>query len=154
MRRVRTGSALLAGVVTSCALACSASAAVIRADSILPPGESGFVSVAGLPTGSGSPHLYDQTPLFTAFRYRNAMLGRPGGTEEDPKGGVKIVRDDYGVPSVTGDTTSDLWWGAGYATAEDRLFELEIFKRVGNGTLSEITGKAQLQMDLLDRRDF
>jgi acyl-homoserine lactone acylase PvdQ len=145
----------LAGIAAaSCALACSASAAVIRSDSILPPGESGFVSIAGLASGSGSPHLYDQTPLFTSFRYRNAMLSQPGGTEEDPRAGVKIVRDAFGVPSVTGDTSSNLWWGAGYATAQDRLFELEIFKRVGDGTLAEITGKAQLGMDVVDRRDF
>ena len=151
---MRAGAALLAGALASAALAASASAAVIRADAILPPGESGFVSVSGLPDGSGSPHLYDQTPLFTQFRYRNAMLGQTGGDHEDPKGGVKIARDSFGVPSVTGQTASDLWWGAGYATAEDRLFELEIFKRVGNGTLAEITGKGQLQMDILDRRDF
>ena len=141
--------ALLALVVGS----GTARADVVRAQAILPPGESGFVSVPGLADGSGSPHLYDQTPLFTSFRWRDAMLGQPGDSEQ-PKAGVTIVRDSFGIPSVTGDTTDNLWWGAGYATAQDRLFELEIFKRVGDGTLAEVVGKAQLQMDVVDRRDF
>src|SRR5439155_9376221 len=128
---VRRGAALLALIAVSGVVAAPAHGAVIRADAILPPGESGFVSVPGLADGSGSPHLYDQTPLFTSFRYRSGMLDQPGGTEEDPQPGVKIVRDDFGIPSVTGDTATSLWWGAGYATAQDRLFELEIFKRVG-----------------------
>jgi len=133
--------------------AAPAEAGVVGAQSILPPGESGFVSLGGVASGTGSPHLYDQTDPFIHFRYRNAMLGQ-GGSEERPRAGVRIVRDSYGVPSVYGDTAADLWWGAGYATAEDRLFELELFRRVGNGRLAEVAGKAQLPMDIVDRRDF
>lgn len=151
---MRAGVALLAALAALVLAPASAAASVVRAESILPPGESGFVSVPGLASGGGSPHLYDQTPLFTSFRWRDAMLGQPGSTNEQPKTGVTIARDAYGVPSVTGDTSDNLWWGAGYATAEDRLFELEIFKRVGNGTLAEVAGKAQLGMDVADRRDF
>jgi len=54
--------ALLAGALLAGALLAAgpASAGIINARAIGPPGESGFVSVAGLLKGQGSPHLYDQ----------------------------------------------------------------------------------------------
>jgi penicillin G amidase len=67
---VRVIGALVAAVAALAAAAAPAGAATIRAQSILPPGNSGFVSVAGLPSGTGSPHLYDQQPLFVDFRYK------------------------------------------------------------------------------------
>ena len=81
------------------------------------------------------------------------MLGQPGA-EETPKAGVRIVRDDYGVPSVYGDTEDDMWWGAGYAIAQDRLFQIEAFRRATTGTLAEILGKGALEDDIVARRDF
>src|SRR4051812_29528815 len=38
-----------------------------------------------------------------------------------PKGGVRIARDKFNVPHVFGDTRADTEWGAGYASAQDRL---------------------------------
>jgi penicillin G amidase len=148
-RIVVAGATLIAALV----LAAPADARIVRAQSILPPGESGFVSLAGLASGSGSPHLYDQQHLFIDFRRKDARFDR-AGTEEDPKPGVKIVRDRFGVPAITGKTTTDLWWGAGYATAQDRLFELEVFRRATTGHLAEILGKSYLPMDIETRRDF
>src|SRR5919198_2520100 len=115
----------------------AADARIIRSESILPAGQGGFVSDAA--TGAGSPHLYDQLPLFLDFRYKPADLG---GARSDvlavqqPRPGVTISRDDYGVPSVVGKTESDLWFGAGYAVAQDRLAELELFRRRANRTLA------------------
>lgn len=143
----------LATALAVLALAAPASASVIRATSILPPGESGFVSTLGLASGTGSPHLYDQQQRFIAFQRKNAMFGQPG-SEEDPHSGVKIIRDSYGVPSVTGDNDRDLWWGAGYATAQDRLFELEVFRRATTGHLAEVLGSSYVPMDVQVRRDF
>src|SRR5437763_4146826 len=133
--------------------ASPAAARIVQAESVLPPGESAFVSIPGVASGTGSPHLYDQQQLFIDFHRKNDMLGQPGG-EEDPKAGVKIVRDAYGVPSITGDTAANAWWGAGYATAQDRLFELDIFRRATTGHLAEILGKSYLPMDMQTRRDF
>ena len=120
----------------------------------MPPGQSGFVSAPCLADSSAcDPHLTDQIPLFTDFKYKNAMLGQPGA-EETPKAGVRIVRDSYGVPSVYGDTEDDMWWGAGYAIAQDRLFQIEAFRRATTGTLAEILGKTALEDDIIARRDF
>jgi penicillin G amidase len=138
-----------------CLLAATpAAAAVKRAESIMPPGQSGFVSAPCLLDSSAcDPHLTDQISPFVAFEYKNSMLGQPG-VEETPKAGVRITRDDYGVPSVYGDTEDDMWWGMGYAIAQDRLFQIEAFRRATTGTLSEILGKAALEDDIVARRDF
>ena len=144
-----------------CLLAATPAAAEVKqAQSVMPPGQSGFVSGACLAENQASgtydscdPHLIDQIPLFVDFEYKNAMLGQPG-TEETPKPGVRIVRDDYGVPSVYGDTESDMWWGAGYAIAQDRLFQIEAFRRATTGTLAEILGRGALEDDIVARRDY
>lgn len=141
------------GALLAMAFAVPASARIIQASSILPPGESGFVSLVGVATGAGSPHLYDQQAPFINFQRKDAMLGQPG-TEEDPVPGVRIVRDGYGVPSITGSADAQLWWGSGYATAQDRLFELEVFRRATTGHLAEVLGSSYIPMDISVRRDF
>ena len=128
---------------------------VRQAESVLPPGQSGFVSPTGVASGTGSPHLYDQQPLFTAFRYKSALF-RPsaaGGTET-PRPGVTITRDEYGVPSIDGASENDAWFGAGYAVAQDRLFQIELFRRATTGRLAEILGRDFLDDDLVARRDY
>lgn len=135
------------------AAAPKASAAIIHATSILPPGESGFVSVAGLGTGTGSPHLYDQQQLFIEFKRKDAMFDQPGAAEY-PIAGVRIVRDAYGVPAITGKTTYDVWWGAGWATAQDRLAQLELYSLSTTGTAAALLGPSYLPMDIEIRRDF
>ncbi len=134
-------------------LATPAGAAVKRAGSVLPPGQSGFVSNAGVADGSGSPHLYDQTDLFVRFDFKDALFGQPG-EEESPRAGVRIVRDSFGVPAITADNQDGVWFGAGYAVAQDRLFQLELFRRATTGRLSEILGRSFLQMDIETRRDY
>jgi hypothetical protein len=57
-----------------------ASARVRRAQSILPPGQSGFVSSSGLADGSGSPHLKDQLPLFLRHRFKPMSFAVRGVT--------------------------------------------------------------------------
>src|SRR5438874_9564050 len=114
--RVRGRLVFAAAAGVALAVAVPAQANVTRAESILPPGESGFVSLLGVASGTGSPHLYDQQQPFIGFNRKDAMFGQPGTPESVPMSGVKIVRDAYGVPSVTGATDQDLWWGAGYAT--------------------------------------
>ena len=54
----------------------------------------------------------------------------------------RICRDDYGIPHVSGDTVDDLFEGQGYATAQNRLWQLEVDRRRAMGTLAEVTGHA------------
>jgi penicillin amidase len=154
MSAIRRGLALAACTAVALATAGAASARIVNATSLLPPGESGFVSVLGVASGTGSPHLYDQQQPFIDFNRKNAMFGQPGTPESVPMPGVTVVRDAFGVPSVTGASDQELWWGAGYATAEDRLFEIEIFRRATTGHLAEVLGASYVPMDIAVRRDF
>jgi acyl-homoserine lactone acylase PvdQ len=149
---VKGVGAALAGLV-GLLVAAPAQAATIRAETVLPPGQSGFVSLLGVTGGTGSPHLYDQTALFTSLRWKPASFGQPGAASE-PRPGVRIVRDRYGVPAVTAASELDMWWGAGYAVAQDRLFQLELFRRATTGTLSEVVGRRYLDDDRIVRRDL
>lgn len=41
-------------------------------------------------------------------------------------GQVTIIRDEYGVPHVFASTSESLWYGVGYAQAQDRLWQAEV----------------------------
>ena len=82
------------------------------------------------------------------------MFGQPGTPESVPMPGVTIVRDGSGCRRSPATTAQKLWWGAGYATAEDRLFELEVFRRATTGHLAEVLGASYVPMDIEIRRDF
>ena len=144
---------LLAALIAILAVPASASARVVNAEDILPPGQSGFVSTTGVPSGTGSPHLTDQSALFVNFQRKAHTFNLPG-TEERPRPDVKIVRDSFGVPAITADTLEGMWWGAGYAVAQDRLFQMELFRRATTGRLAEILGEGYLDDDLIARRDY
>ena len=140
-------------IVVLAAARAAASAGVVRAEGVLPPGQSGFVAPTGVTSGTGSPHLNDQTALFVDFKRRPFTFNQPGETEQ-PRADVKIVRDAFGVPAVTAPSEEALWWGAGYAIAQDRLFQLELFRRATTGRLAEILGESYLDDDLIARRDY
>ena len=144
---------LLLALAVLALLPAAASARAIRAEAILPPGQSGHVSITGLAEGQGSPHLYDQHQPFIDFKRRSFLFNQPGRTE-NPRPGVRIVRDAYGVPAITASTDYGVWWGAGYAVAQDRLFQLELFRRATTGRLSEIVGQGYLEDDIVARRDY
>lgn len=60
---------------------------------------------------------------------------------------VTITRDAFGVPHITAQTEDDLWRAAGFAAAQDRLWQMEFTRRVVRGTLAEIFGPTVLEQD-------
>ena len=59
----------------------------------------------------------------------------------------EIVRDVWGVAHVYASTPHDLFYLQGYATAQDRLFQLDLFRRTGRGRLAEVLGEPGLETD-------
>lgn len=49
-----------------------------------------------------------------------------------------VVRDEYGIPHVFADTREELAFGVGYAIAQDRLWQADLFRREATGRLSEL----------------
>ncbi|MCH4271358.1 penicillin acylase family protein [Kerstersia gyiorum] len=65
-----------------------------------------------------------------------------------------IKRDQYGTPHIYADNTYALFYGMGYAVAEDRLFQWEMIKRMARGTLAELNGPAAVEADIAARRAY
>ncbi|MGE0758907.1 MAG: penicillin acylase family protein [Pirellulaceae bacterium] len=64
---------------------------------------------------------------------------------------VRLTRDGRGVPHVFAENDQDLMFGFGYATAQDRLFQLDYVRRRGRGRLAEVLGPEALESDRLFR---
>ncbi len=67
-------------------------------------------------------------------------------------GEIEIIRDRWSIPHIFAASTSDLFFGQGYATAQDRLWQMEVGRRVASGTLAELVGSPVLDADRLLRR--
>ena len=65
---------------------------------------------------------------------------------------VNIHRDPHGIPHIVGDSEADVYFGLGYAMAQDRLFQMEFLRAAANGTLSEILGEDLLDTDIFLRK--
>jgi penicillin G amidase len=67
---------------------------------------------------------------------------------------IKIARDSYGVPHVYSESDTALFFGAGYAMAEDRLWQAELSRLVASGRMAEVFGGASnVAQDQVIRRD-
>src|SRR5262249_34613524 len=66
-------------------------------------------------------------------------------------GPVEIVRDNEGVPHIFAQSTDDLFTALGFLHAQDRLWQMELTRRAGQGRLSEIFGERTLGTDIFLR---
>ncbi len=65
---------------------------------------------------------------------------------------VEIITDRYGVPHIYAQNEDDLYFAQGYVHAQDRLWQMELNRRIGSGRLSEIFGEIALETDRFSRR--
>src|SRR5437667_5712407 len=61
---------------------------------------------------------------------------------------VNVLRDRWGVAHIYAQNQHDLFFAQGFVVAQDRLFQMELWKRSGEGRLTEILGAAALSRDL------
>ncbi len=66
-------------------------------------------------------------------------------------GPVEIVRDTSGVPHIYAASSTDLYFGLGYAMAEDRLWQMDRLRRRALGRQAEVMGPAYLASDIAHR---
>jgi len=65
---------------------------------------------------------------------------------------VDVVRGPHGVPHLRGGDIRDLSRAMGYVHAQDRLFQMELARRIGAGRLAELFGAPAIEQDRLARR--
>ncbi len=64
---------------------------------------------------------------------------------------VQVRRDRWGVPHIYAKTTHDLFFAQGFVAAQDRLWQMEMWRRQGEGLLSEVLGSGSLERDKFAR---
>lgn len=60
---------------------------------------------------------------------------------------VTIHRDEFGIPHIYAENEHDLFMAQGYLHAQDRFWQMEFWRHIGQGRISEITGAAALDSD-------
>jgi len=76
----------------------------------------------------------------------NGTIELAGITEE-----VTVYRDSFGIPHIFARNERDLYKATGYCMAQDRLWQMDLYRRVCTGRLSEIFGEDLVETDLLMR---
>lgn len=80
---------------------------------------------------------------------QDVSLIAPDGTT------VQIERDDYGVPHISADTETGVFFGQGFAIAQDRLFQLEQYRRAALGRTAELIPSEEfLELDMDTRTRY
>src|SRR5262249_15964572 len=64
------------------------------------------------------------------------------------KEAARVVRDTHGVAHIQAQNDHDLFFLQGTVHAEDRLFQMDVSRRVGRGRLAELLGEGALAMDV------
>jgi penicillin amidase len=62
-------------------------------------------------------------------------------------GPVDIYRNAYGIPQIYASTQHDLFFAQGYVHAQDRFWQMDFWRHIGAGRLSEMFGESQLETD-------
>lgn len=65
---------------------------------------------------------------------------------------VRIVRDRWGVPHIAAANQDDLFFAQGFVQAQDRLFQMDLWRRSVQGRLSEVLGSNFIERDAMTRR--
>jgi len=99
---------------------------------------------------------YPNVLLACAFALTFALLATGCSAKAPSTGDAKlsIVRDEYGVPHIFAEDNYGVYFGYGYAVAQDRLFQMEMLKRTVEGRVAEVYGKEYLDFDRFIRGSY
>ncbi|MGH9744028.1 MAG: penicillin acylase family protein, partial [Candidatus Acidiferrum sp.] len=112
-----------------------------------------FVSVVGLSLALGVACL----PRTSAGKAASSLQSRAKATLAQISGTirasglqktVRVQRDRWGVAHIYAQNQHDLFFAQGFVVAQDRLFQMELWKRSGQGRLAEILGPSFVQRDV------
>ncbi|MEE9279473.1 MAG: penicillin acylase family protein [Myxococcota bacterium] len=81
-------------------------------------------------------------------------LARHAGDAEVPglDASLRIVRDRWGIPHIQAGSARDAFFGQGYCIAQDRAFQLELYRRMAYGTSAALLNRGLLPRDRQNRR--
>lgn len=84
-----------------------------------------------------------------AWFYLSSRLPDIDGTlvTNQVKNKTRVIRDKWGVPHIQAETAGDAYFALGFTLAQDRLFQMELQRRLSRGELAEILGPGLLDVD-------
>ncbi len=65
---------------------------------------------------------------------------------------LSVTRDEWGIPHIQAGSTYDAFFGQGFCMAQDRLFQIELYRRMALGTSAGMLNKGLLRRDKQNRR--
>lgn len=143
----------------------------LRAYSIVPPGQEGEVTVDELIAGDYGEHYNDQLEMYASLinmddvtdedlpkLFHSMQFGTEAVADSySPTDGVTVYRDDMGIPHIYADDLAKAGFALGYVTAEDRMWEMDVFRHAARGTLAALVGPGVddgfINMDIAIRRE-
>lgn len=93
----------------------------------------GVIAILALSSGV---YVYTHTPEYTGIKAMDHLNDK-----------VDVYFDTYGIPHIYANTEEDALRALGYVHAQDRLWQMELLRRIGKGGLSEIFGEDMLKTD-------
>ncbi len=108
---------------------------------------------AGLLAGAASTGLAAASVAALWHWLARRPLPKTKGTIELPGLGrsVRVRRDRWGVPHIEAENADDLWFAEGFCHGQDRLWQMDFYRRVVCGRVSEFAGAEALPVDRLMR---
>ncbi|WP_301112968.1 penicillin acylase family protein [Microbacterium sp.] len=105
-------------------------------------GRIAFLVVAGIVV------LAVAAAFFVTWTIQRSFPQTSGAVElEGLKAEVTVQRDDRGIPTITADSTDDLFYAEGFVHAQDRFFEMDFRRHVTAGRVAEMFGESQAATD-------
>jgi penicillin G amidase len=105
--------------------------------------------LAAVVLGPGAPPAAGQALLDSARARLVPIAGRMAVAGLDSA--VEVRRDRWGVPHIYARTVHDLFFAQGYVAAQDRLWQMEMWRRQGEGLLAEVLGPDHVERDRFAR---
>lgn len=62
-------------------------------------------------------------------------------------GEVRVYWDERGIPHIEAANVHDLFFAQGFVTAQDRLWQMDLYRRVAGGRMAEVLGESELEQD-------
>src|SRR5499426_2131515 len=119
---------------------------IVRPSEILPKGVACLVSVALSAIAVGCSRTAE-SPVERRLPQVSGTLVAVGLSAP-----VQVVRDKWGVPHITAANQDDLFFAQGFVQAQDRLFQMDLWRRSAQGRLSEVLGPNFIERDAMTRR--
>jgi len=81
-------------------------------------------------------YLKHQSPIYSGEIHLNGLENK-----------VEIIFDEFGIPHIYADNETDAYYALGYVQAQERLFQMVLYRRLVQGRAAEIFGKDLVKTD-------